>query len=247
MARFLIYVPQTKAANCRLDWLGACDSYPTQHGPDGGPGLVWCRFDPARLDSNPRSNFYDATTQRWQRIATADYWLGVDTASPVEPADIERPELLPSAEVVLADGAAWRIPIAQALPHVMQMDTDRRWRRKPQAPHETYVDRARWLFHVFMEQVAAELAETEATQPERTLRLSLDHDIAIAHALEALALNYTLVPEIVSALGLLSDESVVRICQASVDLPLIGRVLEKKNAAPALNRAGSTTSPGAPA
>lgn len=89
-------------------------------GPDGAPGLA-ATWSPGPIVS---------PALEWTPRRGGKFWFGKTSGEKLAPADLARRERQLGADVTLADGQAWHIPIARQLPQLLGLDDD--GRLKPQ-------------------------------------------------------------------------------------------------------------------
>ena len=238
MAGFLYYLPQplTKEAfqQSRSNVFDAgLVARGVEAGPDGKAGLIVARSG----ENAPRIGYW-ADRQHWQKVPTANWWLGWENGAQPAPADLIRAETFPGHEIELEDGNDWTIPVVRlltgdsAMPQGLGLGPDGKVIQRALARYEkiTAVAQAIW-----------ESLEQQAGAQEPGIDVEWDYGIA------ALAMNYHVGPEEVDALRLLSTPNLGKILLALIDWPtfleLYKEASQKKTAGPS---ASSNIGSGAP-
>lgn len=149
------------------------------------PGQTTWGFDPPSQIWIPAAALGDQPCGR--------YWIGFDRRRPPTPAELARPYLQPGVEVTLNDGQQWLLPKASQLPKDLILADDGTWRNQLQRKFWSFVlESQHWL------QVLAKL------QPGDPYDFA-----ALAEFLrKALAINYRMLPEVISHLRLFTTENV---------------------------------------
>jgi hypothetical protein len=202
-------------------------------GPEGsGPGWL-CRFSSVAGVYDTRDLKLDPKAQSWARVWNPDgqlgCWVGRWNDDKLNPSIVERPKLLDSHRVTLADGSVWNAAIARGfdveseryytpLPHTLAFDgSTGKWRPASVArEYRKFLD----LAHAYADAHAAAVAEerTSFEFPE------IDH-LAIA----ALTANYRVSH---AELGLFEDVYTVTardaLVHCALDYPTIKKWVEKK-------------------
>lgn len=202
----------------------------TQSGPDGGPGrfftVAGCRGrgELARelLDEDLAREAGAPSRLSWSPIPGGPAWLGLHLSAVPSPEDLARTKRVDGYEVELGDGHLWTVPLVRkrggetSLPRALRWD-GRDWRRGDVRP----LYRALYAAGLrIWEQVTAGADGEPVTLTEETTT-----------CVGALALNYRVGPAEVSALGLLDTDSAQRVVGALIDLPVLGVVRGKAEAA----------------
>ena len=94
----------------------AIDHGVTEHGPDGGMGLLFCveGKQTTHCEADPKKR---AELQEWTPVHGENgitHWVGWDKASPPTPQDLIRPTVCEGRPVVLGDKNEWIIPAVRA-------------------------------------------------------------------------------------------------------------------------------------
>lgn len=230
MAAFLYFLPdladQPTLKVCREWGLGyALEREPVAsrvHGMLGKGG--WIVADPDRIDVG-RIAFH-AEQQQWQKWKTAagkEIYVGLYTAEPPGPGDLQRRSMLEGTPVELADGRMWQVPVARqwdadadpeyviwspALPRAATLDDEGNWRVKEVLP------KYRELWQASVAYYDARLVQGEFN----TLR----------GAAQALGANYLVDEAECSLLGVLSLEHALDVLDALVQWELAMQLFQKK-------------------
>lgn len=231
MASYMVYFPGARRADASLlDDAGLADLRLDEDphgletsGPDGGRGalLAW-----QRVDGSDPVMAYDDVRQFWQEAPGGKFWLGAERRRPVTPDDIRRPQTYSSLPAVLADGQTWSIPVAAHMPAIWGCDERGVLVRKVRPEYESYSRAAEQVYRAVYEAGQQAIA---GDAPD-ALPLPDAWDFCCA----ALGMNYRLAPAVIAFLGLIDDETFVRILHASIEMPLIEHVedeLSKKECA----------------
>jgi hypothetical protein len=207
---------------------------PPGRGPDGTTGIccTWLKGD----GSDPPMGIVDGW--QWQPcrpspsgpLKKGDYWVGVNPAAGVRPADLERQETLAGYWVTLGDGQQWHVPAAPLMPHVHGLG--------PDGIYDRQIDQAYRAFHeasqVFAQGIFEKLAQLHVMHATRgTKKLAADFDLpaTFAYCVQALSFNYRLNAELITQLGLLNDRGMQQVIKATVDLPVLLTVTDQKKTA----------------
>lgn len=202
-------------------------------GPEGsGPGWL-CRFSSVAGVFDSRDLKLDTGAQHWAPVFDASgqqsCWVGRWTADILSPSVLERPKLLDSHRVTLADGSVWNAAIARGfdveseryytpLPQTLAFDISTgRWRpNKVAKEYRQFLD----LAHAYADAHDAAVAE------EKT---SFDFPQIDDLAIGALTANYRISH---AELGLFEDVYTVTardaLVHCALDFPTIKRWVEKK-------------------
>lgn len=219
-------------------------------GPDGGQGMVLA--DGRTVD---RVGYYPAE-QTWRTVPGAEpaLWVGIYSASPPRPAELERSRLVAGTWVRLADEQNWLCPIAlkrfeqpdgcpfvNALPTSADLTADGRWVAGRTLP------RYRELFEVAQQFFRAILltvigATGDEVEQDQVL---LDYPNVMPAAIECLRVNYRVGPAEMALLSALTIQTARDILRVATDLDLfIGWFQKKTTAGESSTAAGSPSSPG---
>lgn len=241
MAGFLIYIPGARgAAPEHLAKVGladlAGDAAPAckdvlERGPDGGRGVVCWWDDPAHPDRTPRGGvFLDA--QRWapakafpeKSLAAGRFWLGCEKKEKPRPADLERRQLQPGADVRLADGQLWHVPIAWQLPQLLGLADDGRVASRPVAKYRGFWDAAWRAMDWF--------------RPNSAGKCSIDFEPGYDFCCQALSINYRVNRDVADFLGLIDTDALFAIPKAVVELEMLVEAEKKTGPATPATAAG---------
>lgn len=217
MKRFLYFFPGKSSIDPRgLDRAG-CLSRFTRHnselieygvtgineGPAGSGCIVAAGARPPR---------YDRTEQQW--VEGKSFWVGIEDFPPL-PDDLARDIYVDGYQITLADGCVWRVPLVREwdgtrlehrtrLPRVLKpvlIDGDWKYPAKVAPEYAKLDELASRIFGQFVSQQAVPIAEL------------------YANAIALLAANYRIGIEESSLLGLLDQETALRVCALAVDQP----------------------------
>lgn len=222
MPGYALYLPGRPARNASaleaVGLLGLCkDSGPEfadilGKGPDGGHGLLatWRKVTDSGGLTVGEYTWKPAKADKARSLPAKRFWLGTPLAG-IAPQDIERKQQFRGYGITLADGHKWIIPPAVNLPHKHGLDDDGEPARIIADEWRAYWERSEQFavefFHAF-DLIAHGQQEAKFTLKD-----------AWRFACEALAINYRIAPEVVDALGLLTDEGVNNIVCAAIDWP----------------------------
>lgn len=202
MAAHLIYVPRSRhpendaRTEAILAAVGLADHAPAEtlpvaggEGPDGEGGTLFGRWGTdGRLHYRAREQTWIPAVKSGDRPA-GRYWVGVWNDSPPTESDLRRPYRYGGKEVSIA-GQRWLVPLPKQLPADAKLADDGSWRFVLQRRFHDYVLRCEdWVDRCAGDGSRVSLADM------------------IVLSVEALGLNYRLPPELVSHLGLFTQES----------------------------------------
>lgn len=277
MAGFLYYIPgRNGVVDGLLEQVGLSDrllrptSCGTNHGPDGGRGVVLCeggdpprvRFDAAKQVWTPGTEPGSVTPDK----AAPGVYVGRWNDEVIRPADLLRPRALSGHRCVLEDGQEWIVPVLSArfgggtIPGVLGLDAATgAWVRKPAARHRRVCEIGDRLFEHYLRAImAAARPEPGAEAPVETPGGSggsggLTVQDAVEMAAAILAVNYRVTATELALLEVLPVDADSLFAEdglfgLALDLPAalsIAREVAKKNEAAA--PAGCATSAGAAA
>lgn len=185
-------------------------------GPDGRSG---CIFTVIMKNSEmwPLVGYFP-DRQEWRRFGK--YWVGIDQKCPPDPMVLFRENLKVTRgyDVKLGDGREWFIMIACLLDGTSPL------------PHKRVFDGAKWVFGGVKSQYqkyydeAKKFAEAvvQSTGPSVTV---VDESNLAAMAI---SMSYRIGPAEMSMLELLDDETVMEVCKAAIDLPVLEDAIKKK-------------------
>ncbi len=235
MAGLLYFASEaaTPALKEHLKSLGMAN--PIKRGCENGPGAADGGIFARDLDHGKVGYF--PSTQTWIKAPGADWFIGWHNDSPPMPADLQRAELLPGHAVTLDDGNAWTIPIVRlvtgdiGLPQRLGLDDNGQVVKKP-------LDR-----YAELTAIAEELwTLLQGQQEAAASSLEIDWDYGI----KALATNYYLSGQEISALGLFTEKKLGEAVLALVDFPtlklLVKELAETQKKKPNLSASSSIDS-----
>jgi len=205
---------------------------PMAPGPDGQAGVVCGLSDAAPVHA--------AGDVRWTRMGGLDAWLGLLESQPPGapgapgapgPADLVRAETLPGHWVRLGDGGDWLIPAARLvrggtlLPQAL-VRAQGAWTRGDVLPawRDLWDGACRVWDALYGGLAAADEAEegedpAAPGAPAAPVRLTLSDECDLA--VRAIAANYRVGPDEVSALSLLTTTTQMEVLKALVDWPAL--------------------------
>lgn len=245
MASYSIYFPGATGANPshfdRVGLPGISDNAQfadvLQHGPDNGRGLLatWQRGDPATdatLGVHAGLRWKEAKPDEARGLAKGRFWIGIDSAKPVRPEDLERPktERINGHWRRLDDGNRWMIPAVPCLPHTMGLHPDTgAFAARVGDEHAAFAARA-MSYAVEMFRALDALGPLLDVRPDMAQHEGLVVTIedAWSHACEALAINYRVTPEIVDALELLDKQAMLNVIMATFDYHAVVECVQLK-------------------
>ncbi|MBE3131958.1 MAG: hypothetical protein IMZ55_00665 [Acidobacteria bacterium] len=220
-------------------------------GPDGGSGQLLTRDDPQR----PALVGYYPAKQTWRKVAQSPIpnpqspipnhpWIGLTTAEPPGPDDLQRRDALAGHTVRLGDGRLWTVPIARAhaeddasvwrwyqrLPETCELDEQGQWVRGQ------VVARYRELWDLAAAWWEAFLMGGQRDETAEGTVMRFDFAGSADAAVRILACNYRIGRMEAAMLGLLDERSVSEILGAVIDWPTRQAWLKKK-----ADSAGSST------
>lgn len=174
-------------------------------GPGGQDGMVYS-------DGNGRTGYYP-DNQKWTKVN--DWWLGVSREK-INPDTLLRDEVVDGHFVKLEDGNEWLIPVARVfpigtnLPESLVLGPDGQLVKEILPRFAAFTQKADEVFEFFRKEKG--LLQTEAWEI----------------AVEALAINYHVGRQEVSALRLLTTANIAKIMQAIIDMPTAMAAEKKK-------------------
>lgn len=245
---YQLYVPKTADTWPTLEgilparWLSGVNQVETHSGPDGGAGRVFSWPTPSAPENQYLPDRYKWVAGQggrlpgqWSsRAAAGGYWVGLRKGSPPTPEDLALPERFAGRELTLGDGQVWTVPAAAKLPRAYRL-RDGIWTSEVRAEFRMFWDDSVVWFE--RSRPALEGRATSIVAPPEW----------IDYVLSALALNYRLLPEVASELGLLGTDNAFDAILATVSGHLLLEVAaEKKSPDAACTPAGSNTSSGEP-
>lgn len=185
-------------------------------GPDGGHGMAatWSPgpIIPAAID--------------WTK--SGGVWLGKTAEQKLAPADFQRRQLHYGADVRMADGHEWHIPIARQLPHLLALDDAGRWVGRVDARYQRFWDAA-W-------------AALDWFAPDSSGTCAVDFQAGAEFVALALSINYRVNARVSSWLGLIRSDLFWPVARAATDFDSLIAAQQKKT--PEAAAAGLSTSAG---
>lgn len=234
MAGYLIFLPGRRGGTVQhlrdvglAALLAADDPGPSfadvlENGPDGGGGLLAFWDDTLHPDRTPRPQIL-RETQTWEPakphgdLAAGRFWLGCETDRPVRPCDLERRRMQPGADVLLADGQAWHVPIARQLPCVLGLDDQGR-----------VASQMKNAYVPFYESAWKTLEQFDFSQEGKA---SIDHACGFDFAAQALGINYRLNRDVADFLKIIDTSALWEIPKAVCEFEALVEHAQKKTAA----------------
>lgn len=210
MPSLLIYLPgrpSAQAADLAAVGLGdlldssAVSAFTVDRGPDGGGGSIayWGDEIPS-ID--------DYTFERAKgRKEGAGCWLGKPKQGQLGPAHLARKKQQIGADVLLADGQAWSVPIARQLPLLLGMDDSGAWTGVVAPQYRAFYEAA-W-------------SALEWLAPGGDNLRRVDAQAGADFAASALSINYRVNRDVIALLGLLTSELIFEIAEAAVEFAAI--------------------------
>jgi hypothetical protein len=213
-----------------LDW--ANTELIGSHGPGGQPGMMISAL-PVVSRRAPRTMGYkpDDATWRWFPMDDGKYWLGVDTTDRPRPEDLARRQQQDGHFVELGDGQRWLVPAIRRPEYgdrtVPGDDGTERteWGLKDGIP---LVNRA-VRYNPVERQVIRQIRPNEQRVWDWSAQFyqlvygsapqMIDLPEQIEYCAYVLGLNYRLTVAEINELELFTEDQIVAIVQATVDLP----------------------------
>lgn len=182
------------------------------HGPDGGPGLIftWPGSLPAYRPGELQ--WFPAKPDKAANLAAGRFWWGYNPAQPPTADELLRGVTL-KGKPYSWRGNIWLVPNVLLLPHRFELDDEGEEVRVVDDTHKHIGERAVWAFNAIKTSI-----ETETPKPEKELR---------RYALEMLSLNYRLFRDLAHRMGILHDDSWYGFCLASLDLDTLLQVTQE--------------------
>lgn len=199
---FQIYVPHTVSATQPgvhpleaaglSDLVGDSRAIGVDVGPDQDKGVCygWSRDGFPQLGVRPKEQTWRPAVPH-AGMAGSRYWVGLWNDDPPRPSDLQRPYACRGTWFPLGDGREWLLPQAKELPADVRLADDGTWRFQVQRRfHDFGLQSLRWLSHFGRGEKAFAFAD------------------GIEFVVQALCVNYRLVPEVIADLGLLTTDNV---------------------------------------
>lgn len=201
---FQLYIPDELIGEPQLlervglsDFVQGAEFLTTGEGPGpilARPGQIvaWRKPGKAAIGYQPAVQTWFPAVAR-DGLEAGRYWIGLWNEHTLTPADIARPYPKPGRTVTLGDGQEWLLPIAKELPADLILQDDGSWRYEVQRQfHAFYLGYLRWLAIFGQAQDGDTFEFADAAE----------------FVLQALRINYRLLPEIASRLRLFTTENV---------------------------------------
>jgi hypothetical protein len=235
MPSLLIYLPgrpSAQAADLAAVGLGdlldaaAVSAFTVDRGPDGGGGSVayWG-------DEMPSLDDYTFEPAKGRKEG-APCWLGKPKEGKLGPADLARKKQQLGADVLLADGQAWCVPIARQLPLLLGLDDSGAWTGVVAPQYRAFYEAA-W-------------SALEWLAPGADNLRRVDAQAGADFAASALSINYRVNRDVIALLGLLTTELIFEIAEAAVEFAAIVDAQQKKTAEASSAEDSSPAEPASP-
>jgi len=243
MAGYSIYFPGVQGSSPQhFDRVGLvglaenaqfCDVL--QHGPDGGRGVVatWPTGKTA-TDSHPGMHeairWVAAKPDEERKLAAGRFWMGFDEARPLTPVDVARKAQAEGCWRVLRDGQAWKIPSCPRLPSRATLHPGTGKFCFATEPRYAEFARRANTYAVEMFKQFGELDLLRSVKPdiEADATVGLEIEEAWQHCCDALSINYRLTPELIDAMELLDQTTMVAVVLSTFDYDQIIECAELK-------------------
>jgi hypothetical protein len=200
---FQIFIPEAVDQNPRIleevglaDFVQGAEFLEVDAGPSELKGVIcaWSRRGKAELGFRPGFQEWIPAVPR-DGLPAERFWLGFSNESRCTPSDLARPFRQAGPRLQLGDDNEWMIPVAKQLDSNMAIADDGTWRFEVQRRfNEFYLEYLKWL----------ELLGNEDS--ERSFMYSDAADFVLS----GLRINYRLLPEVASRLGLFTTQNITR-------------------------------------
>lgn len=194
-------------------------------GPDGANGILCHWMQPGDPFAGRAGVVLDKQTW-YEAPASVEhekgrYWLGWYTDHPPAPADLAMTEQYGGGWVQLGDNREWLIPATRRLSHRGSLDPQTgKFRRVPKDRYTEFCRKAAAHAHAVFSAVGAFNAYLEqhpdADPEEYEVECTLED--AWEYCCEALSINYRVTPEVIDALKLFDDQSMIAVMMQTVEL-----------------------------
>lgn len=220
MRTLLIYLPGRQGASPSLlaaaglgELLdgGAAPSFlslDAPRGPDGAGGVV--AYWGAGLPDVAEYVFAPG-----KGAARDKFWLGKPKEGRLAPEALARDKRQLGADVRLADGQIWHVPVARQLPQLLGLDDDGRWTGIVVEQYRTFYEDA-WR-------------ALDWLAPDEQGVVRVDPQLAADFASRALSINYRVNRDVAAFLGLLTSDAIFDVAWAVVEYSALAA--QKKTAA----------------
>lgn len=175
---------------------------PIAAGPSGGPGLFvsWPKSGELRDEYSP-----DWQTWRpaiaWDDLAAGRYWVGITTDDPPTPKDLAWKTQAAGQSVKLGDGNFWEVPYAATLTLAMGYGPGGEVGTPPRAEMTTFAQAAQETYSKLL------LGTVDTSDLQHVMRMFC----------AGLAVNYGIVPEVISLLKLFNSENIAAPLYVAVE------------------------------
>lgn len=221
---YSLFIPQVTGANPRhLDAVGLGDLLRpgdvgpqmadiVDHGPDGGPGLLftWPGSIPAYQPQG--MNWYAAKPDPERGLPAGRFHWGFQNDAPPTPHDLLRTNPFRGRVIDLGsdtrqpttDNSPWLMPNITLLPHNFILDDTGHEAREVSPDYQAIYDRGMWAYELLRSQIIG-----EAIAPAAEMR---------RYAVEMLNLNYRIFRDLAYHLHLLTEANWFTLACASIDI-----------------------------
>lgn len=185
-------------------------------GPDGNGGAVfyWLKEGPQETGYVPdRQTWVPAVADATNNLPAGRYWVGWLKDQLPKPADLQRDNLLPGRLLKLGDDQVWHIPSAMQVPQRMRLQSDGIWKPQADARYQRFVERSQWAFDAVLKVLRGEAG--------------VDLSEMVTYALESLAWNYRIVPELANALDLFPEITLTQVAANTTDVDRLREMVTK--------------------
>tara|TARA_B100000949_G_scaffold157018_1_gene138077 strand:- start:55 stop:792 length:738 start_codon:yes stop_codon:yes gene_type:complete len=198
--------------------------------PAGGPGglrgtlVIFKNNYISEMDSKVVNEYEWRAALPDGNLEAGRFWIGRPKADDQQfsPGDFERLHMLQGLPVILKDGNAWQIPMAQYLPQQQGLNSEGKECRRALDEHLGFSEKAKEYYELLM---GVELSEEEAVATVIEINGSFEF------ATMALAKNYRINRDYVDWLALLGDAEMFEVISATVGLNLKKQIAAQKKTA----------------
>lgn len=266
MAHYSIYIPGGRGASPNLlNSVGLGDLQLRQQwdwceakGPDGGDGAIGTVFDQRAKEGSMPLMGYHKDRQQWRpsvinpkaELPKGAFWYGFEPERPPTPVELAHRTQINGWDVVLQDKAAWRIPESLQLPMDIGHDEETgELVRMYSHQYEKFCRQAeKYVFVMFEHILALETLRHKYTDiPDDEIHVDFQLADAWDYCAMAMSINYRVASPVLGRgfLNLLDERSLAQIIRATLSMPAILEVIEKKNlTSPSSIHVGLSTEPG---
>lgn len=211
---FQLFLPAPAASEPRsleaaglADFVDNASFLRVSKGPTGERGNLVFWQQPGR---SPRFGYRPdqqewVSAKAWSGLPAGRYWIGFDKESPLGPETLKRVYQHRGRRLTLGDGREWLIPSARELPQDLILADDGSLRFEPQRRfHDFCLEVDRW--------------ETNVSQAYGDENAEFDFLAVFQFVMQALRLNYRMLPEVSNHLRLVSKETVFSVLLAALGI-----------------------------